>query len=144
MSITWIVVANSSMARLFQIEKDGNLKEFETLVHSESRLHGRDITTERDGRMQDSMGSTRHAMEPMTSPKEVEFALFAKLLAEHLQSAQQQGKFNRLYLSAGPHFLGLLRQEILPNVSQTIQGEIDKDITHMSASEIKNSFLALK
>lgn len=144
MSITWIVVSNSAVARIFQLEKNGNIVEAETLVHPESRLHGRDLTSDRPGRTHESVGPTRHAMEPDTLPKEVEFALFAKLVAEHLHNAQKQGKFHKLYLSAGPHFLGLLRQEILPVVSELIQGELDKDLTQMTASEIKNSFLALK
>ncbi|MBA3604291.1 MAG: host attachment protein [Parachlamydiaceae bacterium] len=144
MSITWIVVANSATARIFQIEKTGNATEVETLVHAQSRLHGRDLTSDRPGRTHESVGHTRHAMEPDTLPKEVEFALFAKLVAEYLHEAQKQGKFQKLYLSAGPHFLGLLRQEILPVVSETIQSEIDKDLTHMTASEVKNSFLTLK
>ncbi|MBA3603708.1 MAG: host attachment protein [Parachlamydiaceae bacterium] len=47
MSITWIVVANSATARVFELEKSGNIKEIETLVHAQSRLHGRDLTTDR-------------------------------------------------------------------------------------------------
>ncbi len=142
MSNTWIAVANSAMARIFLIEKNGNVLEIETLVHPQSRLHGRDLTSERPGRMQDSIGSSRHAMEQATSPKEVEYEIFAKNVATYLHTAHQENKFNRLYLAASPHFLGLLRQEILPAVTLTIQSELDKDITHMSPSEIKSSFLA--
>ena len=144
MSITWIVVANSATARIFQIEKTGDIKEIETLVHSQSRLHGRDLTSDRPGRTHERVGPGRSALDQDTSPKEVEFALFAKLVAEFLHDAQKQNKFQKLYLSAGPHFLGLLRQEILPVVADTIQSEIGKDLTHMTAAEVKSSFLTLK
>ncbi len=144
MSITWIVVANSATARVFQIEKNGSIKEVETLVHAQSRLHGRDLTSDRPGRTHESVGFGRSPLEQPTSPKEVEFALFAKLVAEYLHNSQKEDKFQKLHLSAGPHFLGLLRQEILPIVADTIQSEIDKDLTNMTAAEIKSSFLTLK
>lgn len=137
MGRAWIVVANSTIARLFEVEKNGNLLEIETLVHPESRLHGRDLTSDRPGRAFESSTPSRHAMEPTTLPKEVEFEAFARRLSTHLHTALNEGRFSRLQIVAGPHFLGLLRQHITGNTAKTIYSEINKDMTQLSAIDIK-------
>jgi len=137
MENTWLVVANSSMARFFHVEKDGNLHEIETLIHPESRLHGRDLTSDRPGRAYESSSPTRHAIEPSTFPKEVEAEVFARKVATHLYAAFSERRFSRLQIAAGPHFLGLLRQAIASNIAQTIFSEINKDITQFTVEEIK-------
>lgn len=137
MASTWIIVANSSVARFFEIQKDGQLKEFNTLIHPESRLHGRDLTSDRPGRTFESVGKGRSAMEQHTSPKEVEFETFAHYISDHLATAHGEGQFDRLYIAAGPHFLGLLRQAIKPSTAKAIQSTIDKDMTQMTPEEIR-------
>ncbi len=137
MSCTWVMVANSSVARFFEIEKNGQLKEINTLIHPESRLHGRDLTSDRPGRAFESTHTARHAMEPPTSPKEVEFEAFAHFISEHLDAAHNEKLFDRLHIAAGPHFLGLLRQAIKPNTAKSLQSTIDKDMTQMTPAEIR-------
>ena len=44
---TWLVVANSNCARIFEIEKDLKLKELETLIHPESKLRDSDLVSAR-------------------------------------------------------------------------------------------------
>lgn len=140
---TWILVANSTIARIFEVEKNNKLIELELLTHPESRLHGRELTSDRPGRGFESAVIGRHAKEPTTPPKKVEFGIFAKHLSDHLETAHKEGKFGKLYLAASPQFLGLLRQEIGSNTAQTIAGEIDKDMTQMEPSEIRKHFFPL-
>lgn len=137
MTTTWVMVANSSTARFFEVEKDGSLKEFELVEHPESRMYARDLVSDRPGRSFESATVARHAIEPTTSPKEVEFNHFAKQLTEILNSAHQEGKFKRLYIVASPHFLGLLRPLIKSSTAQALTAEIDKDMTQLSAQEIR-------
>lgn len=137
MSCTWVMVANSSVARFFEIEKNGQLKEINTLVHPGSRLHARDLTSERPGKAYESTGPVRHAIEPVTSPKEVEFEAFAHFISEHLDAAHSDKLFDRLYIAAGPHFLGLLRQAMKPNTAKALHSTIDKDMTQMTPAEIR-------
>lgn len=142
MSCTWVIVANSTLARFFQVEKTGELKEIETLIHPESRLHARDLVSERPGRAYESANSARHAIEPATSPKELEFELFAKQVADYLNKAVLDKKFDRLWLSASPHFLGLLRQAITPNTSHALIATIDKDMTQLTPAKIREQMTA--
>ncbi|MBA2727592.1 MAG: host attachment protein [Parachlamydiaceae bacterium] len=137
MSHTWIIVANSAFARIFESTKKNDLHEILHLSHPESRLKVSELVTERQGRGHESVGTRRSAMTPTTSPKEVEFAAFAKDLLQHLEASFHDGKFTKLYIAAGPHFLGLLREKISTSLSHILAGAIDKDLTHLEIKEIR-------
>lgn len=133
---TWVVVANSSRAKIYKLEKIKELKELQRLEHPESRLHARDLVTSPQGRAFESMGMHRHAMEPTTSPQKLEFMTFARSLCEHLEAARLHGDFDSLYLAASPSFLGLLRQYMSTQVAESVKKEIDKDMTNMPPKQL--------
>lgn len=137
----WIVVANSTLARIYKAETTHQLKELETLIHPGSRQQSRDIISDRPGRTFESTHSgTRHAMEPKNNPQQLEFEEFAKILSKHLDSACSEGHYKKLYLAANPSFLGLLRKYLNPNTTHTIATQLDKDITQLTPKEISNHF----
>lgn len=133
---SWLVVANSSLARIYKIEKKHDLTEIKVLEHPESRLHNLDLVSDKPGRDFESAGIGRHALEPKVLPKRQEFAVFAKSIADYLESAHNQGEFETLYIAASPSLLGLLRQTLHPNIAKLIKGEADKDMTHIKPQEI--------
>jgi protein required for attachment to host cells len=132
----WVLVANSSFARIYKVEKNHTLVELEVFEHPESRLHEMDLTSGKPGRVFDRFGGGRHAMEQQTSPKMNEFMIFAKQLSSHLDTARNKGTFGKLYIAASPLFLGLLRQEISSLTAELIAGEVPKDMTHVTKEEI--------
>lgn len=132
----WIVVANSSSARIFKLETLTKLTEIKTFVHPESRLHERDLVSSKPGESFESFGTGRHPIEPPTSQKDTEFALFAKMLNEYLVKEHVDAKFSELYLVASPNFLGLLRQTLSPTLLHLVTKEVNKDIVRASTSEI--------
>lgn len=134
--VSWLIVANSSLARIFKFEKRNELVELKVFEHPESRLRNIDLQSDRPGRDFESMGTVRHAMEPKTLPKQHEFALFAKSLADYLENARNQNEFETLYIAASPSLLGLLRNSLHPNTAKLVKGEVDKDITHLKTAEI--------
>jgi protein required for attachment to host cells len=137
---SWLVLANGSLARFFNIEKRGTFKEILLDWHVESRKHMLDLVSDKPGRAFDSNGAGRHGLEPQTSPKEKEEIIFANILAEHLKSAFNNKEFNRLYISAGPHFLGLLREKLDKHVMEHIIEQQNKDLTHLSLKEIEQYY----
>ncbi len=132
----WLMIANSSLARIFKIEKRQDLKEIKILEHPQSRLHNLDLVSDKPGRDFESVGAGRHSLETKVLPKEHEFEIFAKSLADYLESARNRGEFDTLYISAGPSLLGLLRQCLHPNTLKIIEGEANKDLTQLKAQEI--------
>lgn len=137
---SWILVANSSVAYIYKIEKKHALVEVGVLEHTESRLHNRDLASDKPGRDFESVGVTRHSLEPKHSPKHNEFQIFAREIAHYLESARNKGEFDKLYVAANPTFLGLLRNELDASTAKLISGEVDKDMTHMKTDEIVAHF----
>lgn len=133
----WIVVANSAYAKIYKAENNNKLIEISELKHPESRLHDRDLVTSRPGRTYASMGSRRSSIEPHTDPKDQEIASFAKQICHLLETAKEKEHLNRIYLTASPAFLGILRQALSPSISQLVAGQVDRDMTHLKPEEIR-------
>lgn len=136
---TWIVVANSTVARVFRLDKL-HLKEMDSLIHPESRMRDQDLI---EGEVGSAVGlGSRKFMMARSSqpPKKIEAEQFAKQVVQYIGSARIKGSLERLFLAASPSFLGLLRGEMDSHTAQLIAHEISKDITHLEPEEIKGYF----
>ncbi len=138
MQKTWVLVADTTRARVFLAEKPlGPLQEVDTLVHTESRLHEQDLTSDsRPGRTKGSFEGA-HSMGHETDPKKQEVSRFAKQICDYLESAQGEKRFDKLYVVAAPSFLGELRQNVCKGVSQAVAAEIAKNVTRMEPAVIR-------
>lgn len=138
MSKLWILVADSSRARIFTTESSkAPLIELKELDHAESRMHERDLTSDLPGRSYDSVGQGRHDMEPSTAVKEIEAQAFARELADYLENGVKQKRCNRLVIAAAPAFLGLLREKISERIRGIVRYEFDKNFTQLTAQQIR-------
>lgn len=142
-STTWIVVANSSHAKIFRLVKFPKIEELTSMDHPESRLHNQDLEGRKPGRCFQSGGTTRHAYQSVTEPKEVEIEKFAKSLSDYICTAHEKREFSRLYLMASPSFLGLLRQRINSATQKSIVAEVSKDMTECTHAEIEKHLSGL-
>jgi protein required for attachment to host cells len=137
MKLTWIVVANNSMARFFTAESESSpITEVEALSHVEGRLHDREITSDFPGKIKGE-GAVGHAFEQPTDPKKHEEDQFAHLVARHLEAAHNEHKFNQLLLVAEPSFLGLLRSHLSAQIKKLVCFELDKNIATLTPAEIR-------
>lgn len=135
-----VVVANAARARFFSAEPlnaNASLIELEDKVHPGSRLHGRDLGTDSPSRVFDSQGHARHAVELPTDLKEQQVDAFAREVNSHLEEMRNANRYDKLYVMASPHFLGLLRGHFSHGLTQLIAGAVDKDLTQHSAEEIR-------
>jgi protein required for attachment to host cells len=140
---TWIVVANSSHAKIFRLVKFPKIEQVTSMDHPESRLHNQDLEGRKPGRNFQSGGTTRHAYQPETEPKEVEIEKFAHTLSDYISESHRKGEFARLYIMASPAFLGLLRRWIHAAAQKTIIAEVAKDMTERTSLEIEEHLAAL-
>lgn len=134
---TWVLVANSTFAKILKVVDNKTLAELEAFAHPESRKHAEDLISAKPGRAFDSVGPGRHAYESKTSPKLNEFNTFAHQLSHHLEEAMKEGKLGKLYVGANPAFLGILRDTFSSQLMALIAGEVGKDLTHRSLDEIR-------
>jgi len=140
MSYTWVLVADSTRARIFDMESSSaGLSELEALSSPEGRLHDRDITSDLPGRSFDSnKAGGRHAMEPATDPKQELAIEFARTIARHLEAARLKKDFEQLAIVAAPTFLGLLREQLNASCSKLVAFELNKNLVQQTAEDIRS------
>lgn len=138
MEKTWVVVAESSRARIFEASGRGSeLQELSDLVHPASRLKGHELMSDSPGRSFDSKGRGRHAMSQETDVRRNEGKTFADEIANQLEAGRTSGKFGRLVLVAPPEFLGLLRASLGPETAGLVAATVNKNIARLKPEEIR-------
>ena len=137
MASYWILAADSTEARLFTRDKKFSpLVERKDWLHPESRLPGRDLENDRQGKTFSSHGYGQSDNEKQTEPKKREAQDFARELARHLDTARANGEFKSLSIVADPTFLGLLRDNLDGKTRELIDREVSKSLTRRSAETI--------
>lgn len=138
MSYAWILVAESSRAKLYSAaSRKAPLVEIEDLVHPEARLHEGDLVADQSGSDGGSVGQGRHVLDKKTSAREAEKLDFARMLAHRLEASLKKKAFKHLVLIAPPAFLGLLRDTLSEEVMERVSEQIDKHLVQASAADIR-------
>lgn len=75
-------------------------------------------------------------MEPATDPQRHAEYTFARDLADHLEKAANEHRFDRLVLVAAPKALGDLRGLLPKTVQSKIVAEINKDLTNIPTPDL--------
>ena len=134
---TWILVADATYARIFEISEESQHWELvQEFQHLESREQGRDLIGNRPNKAQ-------HLME-MAGKKDnpVEFKLqeamkFAQELTTHLDKQVSTNSFDQLVVVAPPKMLGALREKMSNQLKRLVVTEVDKDYSHMKPAEME-------
>lgn len=64
---------------------------------------------------------------------------FPRQISAWLDDAHTRGAFDRLVLVAAPKMLGEIRSVLSARVSDSLSGQMDKDLTNMSVQDIKRN-----
>jgi protein required for attachment to host cells len=134
---TWILVADGGRARI--LETTGNRQGLQLVAGSQSRISNspsHELGRAAPGRVYESVGHARHAVEPRSDPHTALEVLFASQLATMLADHSAKNAFDRLVVVAPAAMLGNLRRMIKPEVRNKIIAEIDKDLTRIPNNEI--------
>jgi protein required for attachment to host cells len=137
MKQTWILVADSSRARIFKAEKGSSIHQIEELSHPEGRLHEQELASDLPGKDSDKVGAGKHAFQDQVEPKQQEAIDFAKRIARHIDESYSAKEFEQLMVIAAPSFLGTLRHQFSDQINQKICFELDKNITMHSTDDIR-------
>ncbi|HET7371348.1 MAG TPA: host attachment protein [Gammaproteobacteria bacterium] len=137
MPTTWIVVADSARARIFETKRVGEWNEIEDMSHPESRLHEGDLRTGATGSRQQRMPTARSASGPTTPAHDKHTEGFARDVARHLDDARHRGRFDQLIVAAAPAVLGELRDHLDSATRSCITREIDKNWVQHTAQDIE-------
>lgn len=142
MNTTWIVVADSTRARIFDAGRYGReLNEVEDLYHPESRLHEGDLRQGEEGSQDESLPSARSGTGPTTTAHEKHAEGFARDIARHLDKARHLGRYEKLVLVAAPSLLGELRDQVDAATAACITREVDKNLARHSQEDIRKRLM---
>lgn len=130
---TWVVLANSSRARLFELDPDAeHLHEVSDFVHPEGRQKQAELGDEQGGHTQRSLsdgGSGGSAFQARTDARHKERERFARILAEFLDKALAERRFESLVLIASNPFLGELRAHLKDSTDRAVAAILPRDLT---------------
>jgi len=136
MAITWILVANASLARLYaNLGPKQGLKLIKELVHPESRMKNSELSSDRAGQIQ-SNGSGHGAREQQTPPKLNAAKNFAQSLAKELYLGRSRNEYARAILVAPPAFMGMLNANLDGPTAQMVTDRLEKDYTKSSEPDL--------
>ena len=132
MANTWVLVADSSRAKVFEAKSAiGELEEVAAFEHPEAREHNYELTSDLPGR------TGHNSMDRKFTPKDHEAEQFAKELCRHLDLGASTRSFEHLVLVAPPAFLGRLRTGLSEPTRKRVTAELNKDLTQLDVSEIR-------
>ncbi|MDH4230082.1 MAG: host attachment protein [Nitrospirota bacterium] len=136
MAVTWVLVADSSRARIFSKKNGEPYAEVEGMIHPESRMHEQQLTSDLPGSDSGGGGAERHAYAQRTPPKRHEAMVFSKQVVERLEAARSERCFRDLMVVAPPSFLGMLRDEFSGGLSSMVKREINKNLVQMKTQDL--------
>ncbi|GAB5467585.1 MAG: host attachment family protein [Rhodospirillales bacterium] len=135
--VTWVVVADGSKARVFTSPGSGRgLSEVPDGRFDRPHHHEERDFSDRPGRVQDSHGPGRHAVERVTDPGDQARQILARAIAKRLDAALSDGAFDRLALVAAPKMLAQLRAELSEAGRARVVCELSKDLTEAKGPAI--------
>ena len=135
MSKTWIVVAESSRAKIYevkQVKSKKSLRELMGFTHSVSRSHKQQLSGSQQKESRHSLLTS--SLDTHKSHERVEFA---RSIGEHLNTARNKGQFNKLILMSPPKFLGDLRKNLGNETNKIVISEIDKNLVRHTLKDIQ-------
>ena len=138
MADAWILVADSARARLFEFTGgDPGLAEIAVFTNPEGRIAKKELRRDRLPRVNESMGGSRHAIEPHTSLAQKSTDRFAHTLSHELEQGRSSRRFRKLVLVAAPRFMGALHGAFDEALRKCVVAEVKRNLTLLSAAKIR-------
>jgi len=141
---TWVLIADGARARIFANHGPG--KGLEAVAGAEFEADhrpDREILSDKPGRTFESVGTTRHAIEPHHDPHRELKRSFAEELAAMLDQRLGDKAYDRVILVAPPATLGDLRAALSDRVGAVVYAELDKDLTKTPAADLPGHLAAV-
>jgi protein required for attachment to host cells len=134
---TWILIADGGRARILErMGKGQDVHAVPSCDFSNVSPPSHELGSDRPGRVHESQGQQRHAIEPRHDPHRALETLFAHQLADILEKHRTGGGFDDLVIVAPPAMLGDLRKALSAPLRAAVVGEIAKDLTKVPNHEI--------
>jgi protein required for attachment to host cells len=132
----WVVVCDGAKALILENTGDIKFPNLKTVqVFEQKDLATRELRTDAPGRVINSVGNMRSAVEQTDWHDQSERA-FLTQLAHHLDSAISSGRAKSLIVVAPPRALGMIRPAYSHALNSAVRVEVDKDFVKMPVHQI--------
>lgn len=142
MQTTWILAADSSRARIFEVHgPQDHLQEIQDFVNPEGRQNTREIENDKRDRFfatPEGSPGEGDTYQPRVETVEHETQMFSKQVSDYLDQARAEHRYDKLCLIAYPKFLGMMRQNLSKETRKLVEDEVSKDISWLDAREIED------
>lgn len=139
MQTTWILAADSSRARIFEMQgAQDHLREIEDFANPAGHEQNQEISSDARGRYFGKGRQQGDTAEPQVDEVEHETELFSKTVSAYLDKARVEHRYDKLCLIAFPKFLGLMRRNLSKEAQQLVEDEVPKDISKLEARDIED------
>ena len=133
----WIVVADGEHVRFLVPQPHSReVREVSALTSPHARERSSALGTDRPGRSFESAGTTRHAIEPRHDAHEMAKAAFLRTVAEEINRAAAEGRFDHLLVVAPGHALPMLLEPLSAQASAMIVGRLGKDLVKVPVHDL--------
>jgi protein required for attachment to host cells len=139
-SRAWLVVADEAIVKVFEHEPGrGDLSDVQQFTDPGAHARERDLHRDAAGRRGgNGLGPASNATTSAGPPdRQHEAARFAAQVADWLEAARQQQRFDELRLVAAPRFLGQLRKALPGPLEARVVDQLDKDLIHLDHQALK-------
>lgn len=137
MKTQWIVIANAASARIFRRDSaTAPLVPVAALAHDASRLHARELESDRPGSQAADNSQGLNHFEPRSDARRKEHQHFAKEIAQRLDAGLKAGEFGSLTLFASNPFMGELKAQLSEAVTQRLKAALNNDLSHVGIAEL--------
>lgn len=126
--VTWYVVADGGKARILTRSGDS----MTTVLSFDSSGHG--ATSE------DDAAAISQIKAPRADPHEQVKALFARQVAEHLNSAANANKVDHIMLAAPSHILHEIKEALNKPATHALEHTLSKDLTNVAEGDLADHF----
>lgn len=131
---TWVLIMDGARGQVFELALSPlRLAPRPDGCFIGTRLKTKDLTSDRPGHGQESVGSARHGLEPRTDAHRHHEEVFAADIAKHIAQESDAGAFDHLIVVAPPRALGDLRAQFPKQLREKkVRFEIPGDWTKLS------------
>ncbi|WP_158590459.1 host attachment protein [Noviherbaspirillum cavernae] len=140
MKTTWIVAADKSRARIFEVQGvQQNFREIEDFINPAGDMEQKDLLSDERGHFNGNGRAQQGSdAQPKVDAVQHETELFSRQLSDYLDKARMEHRYDKLCLIAFPKFLGLMRQNLSKEAQKLVQDEMSKDISWFNARDVED------
>lgn len=133
----WLLLCDGAKALV--LRNEGNIEQLNLVpidIELEHHAPTRELGTDRPGRVYQSEGGSRSAMQETDWHNQAEEG-FVSHVAERFKAIVTGQNVDGIVLVAPPRVLGMLRKHLDPSMRTTVIAEVAKDLLKFSVSEIE-------